>query len=103
MRSIAHLESAGAMTTAINYDSDSEVLDSGDSLEVKIDVSHRHAKFVKITEHDGTIRLVPFELLDDAERAIMENRQLYADTRAGLADFAAGRRVSSDWLFQDDE
>lgn len=58
---------------------------------------------MRIIEADDTIRLVPLDHLHESERAILENRQLYEDTRAGLREFAAGRRVSSDWLFDEDE
>lgn len=89
------------MTAAISYDSESEIVESGDAPEVQIGVP-AHTKFVKITESDGTIRLVPFALLDDAERAILDDPELYRQTRRGLAEFAAGKRASSDWLLADE-
>jgi len=61
-----------------------------------------HTKYVKITDSDGSVRLVPFNLLDDAERAILENDGLYKAVRAGLKEFAEGKSVSSDWLFDDE-
>lgn len=48
-------------------------------------------------------QLVPFALLDAAERAVLEDPDLYRQTRQGLEDFTAGNGVSSDWLFADDE
>ena len=90
------------MTAAIRYDSESEIVETGDATEVVIGVP-AHTKWVKITESDRTIRLVPFDLLDEAERALLSDRELYRQTRQGLADFSAGKGVSSDWLFADDE
>lgn len=90
------------MTAAMSYDSPSEIVETGDRAEVRIEAP-AHTKFVKITEADGTIRLIPFSLLDDAERAIMEDQDLYRQTRAGLKAFQEGRGVSSDWLFENDD
>ncbi|MDX1870965.1 hypothetical protein SBI67_02420 [Mycolicibacterium sp. 120266] len=89
------------MTAAISYDSESEIVETGDAPEVRIEAP-AHTKFVKIVESDGTIRLVPFALLDAAERAILEDAALYTQTRRGLAAFSAGKGVSSDWLFDDE-
>lgn len=89
------------MTAAISYDSESEIVETGDAPEVRFNAP-AHTKFVKIVEADGTIRLVPFTLLDDAERAILECDGLYHEIRAGLKQFAAGERVSSDWLLDDE-
>ncbi|HOB50588.1 MAG TPA: hypothetical protein PKK01_14935 [Mycobacterium sp.] len=89
------------MTAVISYESESEIVDTGDRAEVRL-AAPAHTKFVKIVDSDGTIRLVPFALLDDAERAILENRGLYDEIRTGLKQFAAGERVSSDWLLDDE-
>ncbi|GAS97040.1 Gp93 [Mycolicibacterium canariasense] len=39
----------------------------------------------------------------ESESAVLEDRELYNATLTGLAEFAAGQRVSSDWLFDEDE
>ncbi|MDV7194033.1 hypothetical protein [Mycolicibacterium fortuitum] len=90
------------MTLAISYDSKSEVFETGDESAVSVTLP-AHTKYVKITDSDGSVRLVPFDLLDDAERAILENDGLYEAVRTGLKEFAEGKSVSSDWLFDDDE
>ena len=90
------------MTAAISYDSESEIVETDAESRLHLTAREPHQKFVQIHEADGTIRLVPFDVLDDAERAIMENPELYRQTRQGLADFVAGNGVSSDWLFDDE-
>jgi hypothetical protein len=91
------------MTMTISYDADSEIVETDDDSRLQINPGQPHRKYVRIIEEDGTIRLVPYELLDGAERAIMEDRELHRQTRQGLSDFAAGEGVSSDWLFANDE
>jgi hypothetical protein len=91
------------MTAAISYESESEIVETDDESRLHFTAGEPHRKYVRIVETDGTIRLVPFDLLDDAERAIFEDSELYRHTRQGLADLVAGRGVSSDWLFADDE
>jgi hypothetical protein len=51
---------------------------------------------------DGSIHLVPLDQLHDSERAILEKRELYQDTKSGLSEFASGESTSSDWLFEDE-
>jgi hypothetical protein len=91
------------MTAAISYESDSEIVETDDDSRLHFSAGEPHRKYVRISERNGTIRLVPFDLLDEAERAILDNPELYRQTRQGLADFAAGLGVSSDWLFANDE
>lgn len=43
------------------------------------------------------------EPLHESERALLEDPELYRQTRQALAEYAAGERVSSDFLFADDE
>ena len=90
------------MTTAIDYASESEILETGDSTVLAVDSRRTHEKFVKITEADGSIRLVPFSLLSEAEQAILLDPDLYAQTRRGLDEFVKGDSISSDWLFEDE-
>lgn len=89
------------MTVAINYESESEIVETDADSQLHLRGDKPHEKYVRIVEGDRTIRLVPLDLLHESERAILENRQLYEDTRRGLEEFAAGQRVSSDWLFED--
>ena len=90
------------MSAAISYDSESEVVETDAESRIRLPDAQPHQKYVQMHESDGTIRLVPFSMLDDAERAVLENPELYRQTRQGLADFAAGKSVSSDWLFADE-
>ncbi|MCV7316324.1 hypothetical protein H7J77_12335 [Mycolicibacillus parakoreensis] len=83
--------------TAISYESESQIVETDSESRLTMDAPHR--KYVRIIEADGTIRLVPLDRLHESERAILENRQLYADTHKGLKEFAEGKRVSTDWLF----
>ncbi|MGO8962142.1 hypothetical protein [Mycobacterium sp.] len=61
------------------------------------------AVFVKVVDADGSIHLLPWDALDDAEKAILSDPQLRRDTLDGLDAFARGEGVSSDWLFDSDE
>ena len=91
------------MTAAINYESESDIVETDAESRLHLLAGQPFRKYVRIVEDDGTIRLVPFDLLDEAERAILENPELHRQTRQGLTDLAAGQGVSSDWLFADDE
>lgn len=90
------------MTAAISYDSESEIVEADAESRLYVAAPKPHQKFVQIHESDGTIRLVPLDHLHESERAILENDELYNATRTGLLEFAAGERVSSDWLFEDE-
>jgi len=91
------------VTAAIDYESESEIVETDADSRLHLRADGPHEKYVRIVENDGrTIRLVPLELLHESERAILENRQLYDDTRRGLREFAAGERVSTDWLLEDE-
>ena len=57
---------------------------------------------MEIHEPDGSIHLVPLDQLHESERAILENRQLYEETKTGLSEFVSGKSTSSDWLFEDE-
>ncbi len=57
---------------------------------------------MEIHEPDGSIHLVPLDQLHESERAILENRQLYEETKTGLSEFVSGHSTSSDWLFEDE-
>lgn len=91
------------MTTAISYESESKIIEADGASQLLVGADQPHRRFVKIIEADGVIRLVPLDLLHESERAILENEELYSQTRQGLEDFKAGKSVSSDWLFADDE
>lgn len=91
------------MTTAISYESESEIVETDANSQLHLRAERPYEKYVRIVEHDGTIRLVPLARLHESERAVLENRQLYGDTRRGLQEFAEGKRVSTDWLFDNDE
>lgn len=41
-------------------------------------------------------------VLDEAERAVLDDEELFRAMCQGLAEFAAGECVSSDWLFAGD-
>ncbi|MGC4932797.1 hypothetical protein ACLQ3C_03850 [Gordonia sp. DT30] len=56
---------------------------------------------MRITESDGSIRLVPMSALHESERAILENKQLYEQTRRALNEVVEGKTTSSDWLFDE--
>ena len=90
------------MTLAISYESHSSIIEADEHSELRMTAHHPHSRFVRIEEPDGTIRLVPFELLDEAERAIMENHDLYVQTRRGLDQLVEGKYESSDWLFTEE-
>jgi hypothetical protein len=90
------------MTVAINYESESDIVETDADSQLHLRADRPHEKYVRIAEVDGSIRLVPLDLLHESERAILESRQLYQDTRRGLEEFAAGQRVSTDWLSEDE-
>lgn len=90
------------VTTAISYESESDIVETDADSQLHLRANRPYEKYVRIIDDDGTIRLVPLALLHESERAILENRQLYADTRQGLKEFAADERVSTDWLFEDE-
>lgn len=88
------------MTTAIGYEEASTIVETDDSSRLQL--STPAVRYVKVEEADGTIRLIPLSALHESERAILENTELYRETRQGLEDFVNGRGVSSDWLFDDE-
>lgn len=90
------------MTVAINYDSESRIVESDADARLHLAAGEAHRKFVEIHEPDGSIHLVPLDQLHESERAVLENRQLYQDTKTGLGEFASGESTSSDWLFDDE-
>lgn len=90
------------MTVAINYESESEIVESDAEACLHVPAGSAHRKFVRIQEPDGSIHLVPLDQLHESERAILENRELYEDTKTGLSEFASGESTSSDWLFEDE-
>ena len=90
------------MTLAINYDSESEIVESDADACLHLPAGQAHRKFVQIHDPDGSIHLVPLDQLHESERAILEDRQLYQDTKTGLSEFASGQSTSSDWLFEDE-
>ena len=57
---------------------------------------------MEIHEPDGSIHLVTLDKLHESERAILENSQLYEETKTGLSEFVSGQSTSSDWLFEDE-
>ncbi|MFT3714454.1 MAG: hypothetical protein QM774_00495 [Gordonia sp. (in: high G+C Gram-positive bacteria)] len=85
------------MSAAIEYESESTVVTT--DAESRLQLDEPDTDYVKIVETDGTIRLIPVALLHESERAILEDEDLYAQTKLGLGAFEAGERVSSDWLF----
>lgn len=89
------------MTAAISYESVSSIVETDAHAELRVS-GKPNAKYVQVTESDGTIRLIPLSLLHDSERAILENPGLYNQLRRGLTEFAEGQSVSSDWLFADE-
>lgn len=88
------------MTAAISYESESDIVETDADSNLHLRAGSPYQKYVRIIEDDETIRLVPLALLHESERAILENQQLYDDTRQGLNEFAAGESVSTDWLFE---
>lgn len=91
------------VTTVIDYESESDIVETDANSQLHLRAERSYEKYARIIEHDGTIRLVPLARLHESERAVLENRQLYEDTRRGLEEFAAGKCVSTDWLFDEDE
>jgi hypothetical protein len=90
------------MTAAISYDSESDIVETDAESRLHLLADEPHRKYVRIIEADGTIRLVPLDLLHESERAILEDPELYASVRTGLQEFTEGQRVSSDWLFDNE-
>ncbi|MEW5813686.1 MAG: hypothetical protein AB1925_30045 [Actinomycetota bacterium] len=90
------------MTLAISYEAPSDIVEADARSELHLRAAGPHQKFVRIEEADGEIRLVPLDRLHESERAILESKQLYKDTRVGLREFAAGERASSDWLLDEE-
>ena len=90
------------MTLAINYEAPSDIVEADADSNLHLDAGQPHRKYVRIVVDDGEIRLVPLDRLHESERAILEDDQLYKATRAGLKEFAAGERRSSDWLFDEE-
>lgn len=88
------------MTTAIRYEDQSTIVET--DAESRLQLEEPETSYVKVTESDGTIRLIPLSALHESERAILQDRELYNQTRQGLHDFVTGRGVSSDWLFADE-
>ncbi|MGB3352693.1 MAG: hypothetical protein WBB00_07955 [Mycobacterium sp.] len=84
-------------------DAEHVFVESDDAAQVRFEAPHPHIRFVKIVDKNGVIHLIPWDHLDDAEKAIMTNKELYKDTIEGLRAFERGEGVSSDWLFDDDE
>ena len=90
------------MTAMISYESESKIVETDSESQLLVAGRGPHQKYVRIVESDGTIRLVPLDRLHESERAILENEGLYNEIRAGLKQYAAGERVSSDWLLDDE-
>jgi hypothetical protein len=92
----------GLISVAINYDSESKIVESDSDACLHLPAGQAHRKFVRIHEPDGSIHLVPLDRLHESERAILEKRELYQDTKSGLSEFASGESTSSDSLFEDE-
>lgn len=90
-------------TVSIGYECEPEIVETDADSRVQLHPETPHRKYVRIYEADGTVRLVPLDRLHESERPVLEDRELYDATRAGLMEFAAGERVSSDWLLNDSE
>lgn len=89
------------MTSAISYESESEIVESDENSLLQFVASARHRKYVKIVDSDETVRFVPLDKLHESERAILENPGLHHEIRQGLTEYAEGQSVSSDWLFDE--
>lgn len=60
------------------------------------------AVYIKVVDADGSIHLLPWDALDDAEKAMLTDTQLRKDTLEALDAFKRGEAISSDWLFADE-
>lgn len=78
-------------------------LEADQSAEFHVRAPHPGAVFVKVVDADGSIHLLPWETLDDAEKAMLSDPRLRQETLDGLNAFQRGDGVSSDWLFDSDE
>jgi hypothetical protein len=90
------------MSVALDLEKNSEPpmrLEADKDAEVHVAASRPGAQFVKVVDADGSIHLIPWEVLDDAEKAILSHPKLRHDTIEGLKAFQRGEGVSSDWLF----
>jgi hypothetical protein len=58
---------------------------------------------VKVVDADGSIHLLPWESLDDAEKAMLRDARLRGETLDALKEFQRGEGVSSDWVFDSEE
>lgn len=88
------------MSATIQYETESTIVETDD--DSRLQLTTPAVRYVKVEESDGTIRLIPLAALHESERAILENPELYRETRQGIRDFMDGRGVSSDWLFDDE-
>ncbi|SPM38561.1 hypothetical protein MNAB215_738 [Mycobacterium numidiamassiliense] len=78
-------------------------LQADQSAEFHVAAPHPGAVFVKVVDADGSIHLLPWETLDDAEKAMLRDARLREETLEALDAFQSGEGVSSDWLFDSDE
>ncbi len=78
-------------------------LEADQSAEFHVRAPHAGAVFVKVVDADGSIHLLPWESLDDAEKAMLRDARLRGETLEALNAFQRGEGVSSDWLFDSDE
>ncbi|MGW5338714.1 hypothetical protein NXT08_07975 [Rhodococcus pyridinivorans] len=88
--------------SAIAYEDASTIIESDDRSELHVASQEPHERYVKTVDSEGVIKLIPISLLHESERVLLEDRELYEQTRRGLEDFVAGKGVSSDWLFADE-
>ena len=91
-----------AALASIPYGDDSSIIEADELSELRVGGKQPHERYVKTVDASGVIRLIPLSSLHESERAVLENVDLYRETRQGLMDAAAGRTVSSDWLFDDE-
>ena len=92
------------MTVALDRDDFGHLseIEADEAGKFHVDAPQAHARFVQIVARDGAILLLPWDSLEDAEKALLTNDQLQKDTLEGLAAFESGEGVSSDWLFDDE-
>lgn len=68
---------------------------------ITFNVSIPNARYVKLLDGSGGFHFLPWDRLDDEEKALLENDQLREDTLAGLKEIQTGEGMSTDWLFAD--
>jgi hypothetical protein len=96
------IEEVAKMTVALDRGAFGEPpsrLEADHSAEFHVPAPHPGAVYIKVVDADGSIHLLPWESLDDAEKAMLSDPRLREETLEALSAFQRGEGVSSDWLF----